>query len=116
MRNKKIEKMMIIITIVGISLFFYRIYNYNEFLGSFLDALWVILFCVTIYDLTSKYLYMLIPPMLGVFIEIFQYTTTVLGLNHGGYYPGYYDIHDIIAYFIGFIFAYILVKVMYNKP
>ncbi len=110
MDKKKIRQVMIILTIIGIILFLFRFWYYT-FWGSFLiDLLWSLVFCLAIYDLTNQKKNLLIPIILGIMIECFQLIFQLLNLNKGGYYPGYADIYDVIAYIGGGLIAFLIVK------
>ncbi len=110
MGRKALKVLMIILTFVGIFLFFYRINNYSMLLGSLPDLIWTLVFSLALYELKGKYIVVIIPFLMGVSFEVFQYVATVLGFNSGGYYPGYADPLDVVFYFLGSLIAYLILK------
>lgn len=114
MQTSKVEKISIALVIVGVLLGILRYFIYINFLGSFLDFLWILVFVILIYEKISKYKYTILALLLGYSFELFQLVCKEIGINTGGYYPGTYDIFDVIAYTLGFIFGIIIIVIL-NK-
>lgn len=115
MRNKRAFKYVLGLIIIGIAIFIIRTFHYSNLLGSLPDALWEMVFVIAIYDLTDRYIYTILPLILGVGIEVFQYLMQELNVNTIMYYPGYADIHDVIAYIIGYVLGVIFIWDLYSK-
>lgn len=104
----KIEKISIGLVLVGIFLGIVRTIIYVNFLGSFLDFLWALVFALIIYEKNKKYKYILIPLILGYSFELFQLVCEKIGIVTHGYYPGTYDFLDVVAYTMGCLAGYII--------
>lgn len=97
----------------------YRHFHYSDFLGSFLDGLWSFVFCIALFQLSTKLIIVIFPFLIGLSFEFFQLIGKFIWPNSAGYYPGTPDFKDVVAYLIGSLIALIVIliieKIFFNK-
>ncbi len=110
MKNKNL----LILVLIGIILFVIRSYCYIEFLGWYLDFHWAFVFALAMYNEYKRQIYLLLPAIIGVIIEITQFILSRF-VSSQGYYPGTADLKDILAYIGASCCAYIVIKYRLKK-
>ena len=104
------KKISLFLVFLGIFSFGIRYYIDLPFLGWFVDYIWVLTFCIVLYDDYRKYMYLLIPVLMNTGFEIFQLTYKELGFISTGYWPGTYDPMDVLAGIFALLSAWLIIK------